>query len=54
MVFGYGERMPTRCHKESALVLVIEFEVGAMTRDQSVIGLGWCDGVIETDLAVGY
>jgi len=45
MVFGYGERMPTRCHKESALVLVIEFEAGAMARDRGVIGLEWCDGV---------
>ena len=52
MAFGYGERMPTRCHKESALVLVIEFGAGAMARDQGV-GLE-CDGVIETDLAVGY
>jgi hypothetical protein len=54
MVFGYGERMPTRCHKESALVLVIECGAEAMARDQGVIGLEWCDGVIETDLAVGY
>ena len=53
MTFGYGERMPTRCHKEPALVLVIEFGAGAKARDQGV-GLEWCDGVIETDLAVGY
>lgn len=51
MAFEYGERMPRRCYKESALVLVIEFGAGAMTRDQ---GVAWYDGVIETDLAVGY
>jgi hypothetical protein len=54
MVFGYGERMLVSCHKESALVLVIECGAEAMARDQGVIGLEWCGGVIERDLAVGY
>ena len=54
--FGYGEKTLTRYHKESALVLVIEFEVGAMAREQGVevSAREWCDGVVETDLAVGH
>jgi hypothetical protein len=37
-------------------MLVIEFGAEAMARDQGVdvIGLEWCGGVIETDLAVGH
>jgi hypothetical protein len=55
MAFGYGE-VSTRCRKDSALVLVIEFGVGAMVREQGVevIDLEWRDGVVETDLAVGH
>lgn len=37
-------------------MLAVEFGVGAMAREQGVevIGLEWCDGVVETDLAVGH
>jgi hypothetical protein len=45
-----------RCHKESALVFVVEFGEEAMAREQGVevIGLERCDGVIETDLVEGH
>jgi hypothetical protein len=43
------------CHKESALVLAIEFGVGETARGQDVevIGLGGRDDVVEIDLVVG-